>query len=60
MRVVKSNRHRSKKSVEINEAAIIYPVVQICAAAFVEIHDDFETVQQDVVLNRMEDFRRRD
>src|SRR5262249_33567546 len=60
MRMVKPDSHRSKKSIEIDEAAIIYPVVQIWAAALVEIHDDLETVQQNVLLNRVEDFRRLD
>ena len=59
MRVVKPDRHRSKKSVEIDQAAIIDSVIQISAATFVEIHDDLETVEQDVLLNRVEDFRGR-
>jgi hypothetical protein len=55
--MVESDRHRPKKTVEIYQSAIIDRVVQVRAAAFVEIHDDLETVQQDVLLDRLEDFR---
>ena len=60
MRALKPDRHPTNKSVEIDEPTIIDPVVQIWAAAFVEINDDLETIQQDVVLDRVEDFRWRD
>ena len=57
--MVISNRHRPKKTVEIYQSAIIDRVVQVRAAAFVEIHDDLEPVQQNVLLDRLEDFRSR-
>jgi hypothetical protein len=57
--MVVSNRHRPKKTVEIYQSPIIDRIVQVRAAAFVEIHDDLESVQQHVLLNRLEDFRSR-
>src|SRR6185503_14695427 len=56
VRMIVSDRHRPKKAVEIYQSAIIDRVVQVRAAAFVEIHDDLEPVQQDMLLDRLEDF----
>src|SRR6266571_4161803 len=60
MRMVESDRHRAEKSVKINQSAIIDCVVQIRAAAFVEIDDDLETIEQDVLLDGVEHDRWRD
>ena len=41
-------------------SAAIDCIMQIRAAAFVQIHDDLETIEQDVLLDGVEDFSRRD
>src|SRR5204863_2079664 len=60
VRVVKSDGHRPKKTVEIDQSSIIDCVVQIRAAAFIEIDDDLEPIEQDVLFDCFEDFRWRD
>ena len=58
--MVKPDRHRAEKSVEIDESLVRDGVVQIRAATFVEIDNDLEAVEQDVLLDRLKNFGRRD
>ena len=56
--MIKSYRHRAEESVEIDKPFVSDGIVQICAATFVEIDNDFETIEQDMLLDRFENFRR--
>ena len=58
VRMIKSDRHRAEESVEIDEPFVGDGVVQIGAATFVEIDNDLETIEQDMLLDFFENFRR--
>ena len=55
MRMVKADRIRAEKAVEIDQAVIVRGVVKIGAVAFFEINDDPKTVEQDVFGDLLED-----
>src|SRR5581483_1313136 len=58
IRVIEPDRHRAEESVEINELFSRDGVVQIGTPTLIEIDYDFEAVEQDVLLDCFEDFRR--
>ncbi len=55
MRMIESDRIRAKEAVEIDQALVVDRVVQIGAAAFLEIDHDLEAIEQDVLLETFQD-----
>src|SRR3954454_3941768 len=55
--MIKSNRHRSEKTVEIDQAVPVCGVDQIGAAAFFQIDNDFESIEQNMLAQRIQDMR---
>ena len=57
--MIKADRHRAEKAIEINQPPIAGDIVQIRTATFFQVNDDLETVEQNVLPNRLEHVRRR-
>src|SRR5207237_3352730 len=55
MWMIKADRIRAEKSVEIDQALIVDRVVQIRAAAFFQIDHDLETIEKHMLLERFQD-----
>ena len=48
--MVEADRDRAEKAVEVDQARVGRRIIQIRAAAFLEIDDDLETIEQDMLL----------
>ncbi len=54
MRMIEADRHRAEEAVEIDQALIVDRIVQIRAAALLEIDHDLEAIEQDMLLETLQ------
>ena len=59
MRMIEADRIRTEETVEIDQSLIVDRIMQIGAAAFLEIDDDLETIEQNVLLDDLSERRMR-
>ena len=55
--MIVANRERAEKSVEIDQPRVARRIIYIRAAALLEIDDDLKTIEQNMLLDRVEERR---